>query len=120
MLSIFPSLLAWEQLSPFIIRIALGAVFLYWSHKAIKNKKLSSIEKIFGYLEGVAGILLIVGIWTQAAALFACIKLAGCLFGKIRHRQFLTDGVNYYLILLVMAISLLLTGAGFFAFDIPL
>jgi uncharacterized membrane protein YphA (DoxX/SURF4 family) len=120
MLSLFPSLISWSQLSPFFIRLVLGIVLLHWAYKAIRARNISSFEKIFGYLEGLAGILLVIGLWVQAAALFACIKLIICLGGKIRRKQFLTDGVNYYLILLVLAISLLLTGAGFFAFDMPL
>ncbi len=120
MLSLLPSLLSWNQLSPFLIRITLGAVLIFWSYRAFKDKGLSNSEKAFGYVEGITGILLIIGLWTQGAAIVACIKLIGCLIGKIRRKQFLTDGVNYYVILLVMAISLLLTGAGFFGFDLPL
>lgn len=120
MLSLFPSLLSWSQLSPFFIRLVLGLVFIFWAYKSFKNKSLSTPEKVFGYLEAIAGILLIIGLWVQGAALFACIKLIVCLIGKIRRKQFLTDGINYYALLLVMAISLLLTGAGFFGFDLPL
>lgn len=120
MLSLFPSLLSWSQLSPFLIRLTLGIVFIFWAYRSFKSKEISSTEKVFGYLEGVAGILLIIGLWVQAAALFACVKLAFCLVGKIRRKMFLTDGINYYILLLVMAISLLITGAGFFAFDLPL
>jgi uncharacterized membrane protein YphA (DoxX/SURF4 family) len=120
MLSLFPSLLSWGQLSPFFIRLTLGAVLLYWAYASFKTKNISTWEKVFGYLEGIAGILLVIGLWTQAAALFAGIKLVVCLVGKIRRKQFLTDGVNYYLVLLILAISLLFTGAGFFAFDVPL
>ena len=39
---------------------------------------------------------------------------------KVKDRAFLTDGVNYYIILLVLAISLLFSGPGFLAFDLPL
>jgi len=120
MLSLFPSLLSWDQLSPFFIRITLGIVLIFWSYRAFKNKGLSTTEKIFGYVEGVTGILLVIGLWVQGAAVVACIKLVGYIIGKIRRKQFLTDGINYYVILLVMAISLLLTGAGFFSFDLPL
>ena len=120
MLSLLPSLLSWNQLSPFLSRVTLGVVLIFWSYRAFKDKSLSTPEKAFGYVEGVTGILLVIGLWTQGAAIVACIKLVGCLIGKIRRKQFLTDGVNYYAILLVMALSLLLTGAGFFGFDLPL
>jgi len=120
MLSLFPSLLSWNQLSPFLIRVTVGIIFIFWSYRTFKNKGLSAPEKAFGYVEGVTGILLVIGLWVQGAAVIACIKLVSCLIGKIRRKQFLTDGVNYYVILLIMAISLLITGAGFFGFDLPL
>jgi uncharacterized membrane protein YphA (DoxX/SURF4 family) len=120
MLSLFPSLLSWSQVSPVILRITLGCVFVYWAYTAIRSKNISTTEHVFGYIEGVVGLLLIAGLWAQGAALVACIKLIGCIIGKIRKGAFLTNGVNYYLILLAIALSILLTGAGFVAFDLPL
>ncbi|MFA6404596.1 MAG: hypothetical protein WCW03_01185 [Candidatus Paceibacterota bacterium] len=124
MLSIFPSLLTYEQLSPFLIRLSLGAVFLFWAYRSFRaNKSSNNVSlntKIIQIIEGLLGIMLIIGLWTQLAALIILIDLIVRLIDRIRGKAFLTDGVNYYLLLLIMAISLLVTGAGFFAFDMPL
>ena len=77
-------------------------------------------NKIVAIIEAVVGILLLIGLWTQLAALVVILDLIIRLIRKIKNRSFLSNGVNYYLILLVMAISLLVTGAGFLAFDLPL
>ena len=119
MLSIFPTLLAYEQLAPFIIRIALGAVLIYWRIKASKETATIA-NKTVRTLEGVSGILLIIGLYTQVASLFVVIDMIVRIVDKIKHRQFLTDGVNYYALLLVMALSLVFLGAGAFSFDLPL
>jgi uncharacterized membrane protein len=119
MLSLFPELLSWSQLSPFLIRITLGLVLLYWAFQALRNSN-SGLGKLVGILEGIAAILLIIGMYVQGAALYAAIDLAIRLVGRIMNRSFLTNGINYYLILFVLAVSLLLTGAGLFAFDIAL
>ena len=39
---------------------------------------------------------------------------------KAREGKLLSSGINYYILLLAMAISLMFTGAGFLAFDLPL
>jgi uncharacterized membrane protein YphA (DoxX/SURF4 family) len=77
-------------------------------------------QKAIGIIEGVAGILLVIGLWTQVAALVVFVDLVIRLVERIMKKAFLTDGVNYYLVLLVMAISLMVTGAGWIAFDLPL
>ena len=120
MLSIFPTLLSFTRLAPFMIRLALGLVFVFWAYKSYKGTKSSSKSKTIGTVEGIAGILLVIGMWTQLAALYAVIDLLVRLFDRFKNKAFLTDGVNYYLLLLVMALTLLVTGAGFLAFDLPL
>ena len=123
MLSLFPYFLSYQQLSPLIIRVTLGVVFLYWAYTEFKkacSSKVSNKEKVCAIVEAFSGAFLIIGLWTQAAALVAIIGLVIEIAGKIRKRAFLTDGVNYYILLLVMAISLIFTGAGALAFDLPL
>lgn len=108
------------MLAPFIIRITLGAVLVFWAYRGLKDSSQSAGKKVADVVEALVGVLLIIGLWTQAAAALATIGLFVCLIGKIRSKAFLTDGVNYSLILLVLAISLLFSGAGAFAFDLPL
>ncbi len=120
MLSLFPSLLSFAPLAPFLIRLTLGIILILWTLQTFKNGSTTSSHKTISGIEGIAAILLIIGAWTQGAALFIVIDLIVRLIWKIRAKQFLTNGINYYLILLVLAVTLLLTGAGGFAFDYPL
>ena len=117
MLSLFPTLLSWTELSPLIIRLVLGAVFLHWTYKTLKHRPVSNNKKIVALIEFLTGALLIIGLWTQGAAIAAGVNLIIRLVERMQKKAFLTDGVNYYLILLVLALSLIVTGAGITAMD---
>jgi len=120
-LSILPSLLSWQQISPLLIRLTLGLVLLVESYRSVRRDSKKPATKALHLVEGLAGLLIVIGLWTQLSALFVAVDLVFRLIGKIKRKAFLTDGVNYYLLLLVMALSLLVTGAGaFWAFDMPL
>lgn len=121
MLSIFPELLSWQLISPLIIRLTLASILIFWSYRSIsKHKKQDAGQKALRLIESICGLLLFVGLWTQIAALIVAIDLLTKLYKKYKDKTLLTDGVNYYLILLVLAISLLFTGPGFIAFDFAL
>jgi len=120
MISLFPTFLAWNQLSPFLIRVTLGLIFVYWSYKGLQKPLSTAQAKTASTIEGLAGILLVIGFWSQLAALVIGLDLLVRLTDRIMRKSFLTDGVNYYLILLVLAISILVTGAGWFAFDLAI
>jgi len=122
MLSIFPSLLAYEQVGPLLIRLMLGVTLVYFGyHKTLKKGNSSgSNSKAYGFVEIIVGIFLVIGLFTQLAALLNAIILVIKLGFKVRDGAFLTDGINYYILLLVMAISLLFTGPGFLAYDLHL
>lgn len=71
-------------------------------------------------MEGIASLFIIIGLFTQVAVAIIIIDLLVRLIIKIRSKAFFSDGVNYYFIILILAISLLLTGPGFLAFDLPI
>jgi uncharacterized membrane protein YphA (DoxX/SURF4 family) len=120
MLSLFPSLLSWSQVAPLLDRLCLGAVLLWWAYRLYHNGSAPTGMKLVGLIEVVIAIFLVIGLWTQAAVLAAVIDLLIRIGGRIRNKSFLTNGINYYLVLLVLAVSLMLSGAGFLAFDLPL
>ena len=119
MLSFFPSLLVLEGFAPLLLRIALGSVFVFWAYRKLRSRE-NTKRIIGGAIEAIIGVFLIVGFLTQLAALISAIILSIHIIAKIKKKEFLTDGVNYYLILLFISLALLLTGAGFIAFDLPL
>ncbi len=120
--SIFPSLLTYSQFGPFLIRLVLGITLAYFGYEKIRNNGTSSGSntKLYGAVEIFISIFLVIGLYTQLAALLNAVILVIKLGFKARDKKFLSDGINYYILLLIMAISLLFTGAGFFAFDLPL
>jgi uncharacterized membrane protein YphA (DoxX/SURF4 family) len=120
MLSIFPSFLAYEQFAPTVIRLVLGFILLHWLYQSWKDRSLSNKQRILPTLEGLAGVLIVLGYMTQLGALIVIVDMIIKLSKKIGSKQFLTDGINYYLIVLALAFTLLVTGAGLFAYDLPL
>lgn len=114
----FPILLIFGLLAPLLLRVTLGLTFIHFGGKHIKSKKSRLLA--LGIIEIIGGALLVIGLYTQIAALVFSVILGVELIKKIKNREFLTDGVNYYLLLFVIAVSLLLSGAGLFAIDYPL
>jgi uncharacterized membrane protein YphA (DoxX/SURF4 family) len=122
MLSLFPSLLTYQQAGPFIIRVVLGITLAYFGYQKVMKRGTSSGSNsvIYGATEMLISIFLIIGLFTQLAALLNAVILVIKLALKAKDGKFLSDGINYYILLLVMCLSLLVTGAGFWAFDLPL
>lgn len=121
--ALFPALLSYHFFAPLILRIILALTFIHFGkHKIRQSTEYVALKfaKTIGWTEVILGALLIVGIFTQLVAGLVSIILVIQLLHKIKSKAFLTDGVNYYLILLVIAISLILTGPGHYAFDLPL
>lgn len=127
MLNPFPELLTYGLLAPFLIRLFLGVVLVLMAVRHIAPKNAASAEEasgsrgmrtVLGVVEGAVGLALIVGFYTQVAAIVAAL-LAASYLASPKLRAMSTEHVGLKA-LLVMALSLLLTGAGAFAFDIPL
>jgi len=114
MLSLFPQLLFLAPVSALLIRLALALLFALSSWRHVLSPSLS--VRVFAFVEITLAALLATGAATQAVALLAgVVVLAGFAFPNytIAPRTAL-------LLALVMCVSLLLTGAGAFAFDLPL
>ncbi len=113
MFAIFPNILFLAPLSATLIRVALAIVLAAsaWQHS--KNRGLLLALPI---VETATAAALAAGAWTQPMALVATILLIIQFFApnlRILARSTL-------LISLVLCLSLLVTGAGAFAFDLPL
>ncbi|KKU59147.1 MAG: DoxX family protein [Parcubacteria group bacterium GW2011_GWA2_47_12] len=135
MLSVFPSLLAFGLLAPLLLRLALGLVFVNFGwHKLARGRadKTAFFESLgwkpgeyfafgFGVVELVVGVMLIVGIYTQIAAFVAALISLGALALKRRTTSCGIESTRGFLALLfIISLSLLVLGAGLFAFDLPL
>ncbi len=134
MLNPFPELLNYSLLAPFILRVVLGLIFLDLGTLKFRSEKarwLASFETlglrpadffvpVYGILQVVGGAMLLLGLWTQVAALAFVLFTGAELYIEWSGREFLKRDFTFYLLIFVIAISLLLTGAGAYAFDIPL
>ncbi len=114
MLSLFPDILFLAPFSAFLLRISLGLVIGYagWTHFSHED----NIARAFGILESAVALTLIAGVWTQAAALAALVIIL-LHFSVPRLR---TATLGTALLSLAISLSLLVTGAGAVAFDLPL
>lgn len=132
MLSLFPQLFDFQIFAPFLLRIALGLVFI--AHGFPKLKQFGATAQFFNsvgikpakfwvavvaVVEFFGGIALIAGIFTQLAALLVAINMIVAI-SVVKRKQGFVGGYEFDLVLLAMALALALLGPGAFAFDLPL
>ena len=134
MLNPFPELLALSFLGPFILRVVLGLIFVdlgFLKLRLEKGRWMASFETLglrptsffvpfYALLQIVGGLLLLVGLWTQIAALLFVIFTGIELYVEWQAREILKRDMVFYLLIFAISLSLLLTGAGAYAIDIPL
>ena len=114
MLSLFPELLFLAPFAAFVTRVVAGFSIglIAYRHVVRPSNALRSL----GIIEGIIAILLVAGAYTQAAALAGAITIAVSLF-IVNYRVLPRSTLA---LLLIMSLTLVITGAGPFAFDLPL
>jgi uncharacterized membrane protein YphA (DoxX/SURF4 family) len=134
-LSLFPSLLGYQFLAIFLIRVALGLTFLrlwYIGWKFNREEQLESLNNlhlrpaplflnIILFVKLVGGTLLVIGLWAQGAALTtgAMMLIASAI--KLYKPELLPrHKTGFCLLVTAICFALLFLGAGAFAFDLPL
>lgn len=128
--SLFPSLFAYQFLAIGVLRMAMGAVTFFAGYRhlstrteksASQTKKTSSLAKMsVGALLVVAGLLLILGLYTQAAAIVASILWVGAAIVSLKRRESLPQFATIYFFVALVSLSFLFLGPGAFAIDLPL
>jgi uncharacterized membrane protein YphA (DoxX/SURF4 family) len=134
MLNLFPELMTFSLLGPAILRIVLGLIFLdlgmlkfkgertRWiaSFEALRLRPADLMVSIYAALQVIGGLMLIFGLWTQAAALAFTLFTGAELYTEWKAREMLKRDLVFYILVFAISLSLLLTGAGAFAVDLPL
>lgn len=134
MLNPFPELLTYSLLAPLILRLVAGVTFIdlglfvlkgekdRWltSFKALRIPRAEMAVKIFGYLEIITGAMLVLGLYTQIAALILTIITFFEAYIEYKEPVILKRNLIFYILLLTITLSLLFSGAGAFAIDLPL
>lgn len=134
MLNPFPELLTYSLLAPFLLRLVVGIIFLdlgFLKFKSERERWIASFETLrlrpadffvglYGSLQIIGGIMFILGIYTQIAAL-AFVIFTGCeLYIEYKMKEVLKRDMTFYIMVFTISLSLLLTGAGAYAIDLPL
>lgn len=134
MLSPFPALFAFSWFAPTIIRIVLGVFFIQFGVAKLRSEKSEKLTffELAGFpqahtfliatawIEILGGAMLVAGLYAQVAAIALSILMAGAVWIKRRKPELLKNDIEFYILLLVATVSIILTGAGAIAFDIPL
>lgn len=132
--NLFPDLFSFAIIAPFILRVAVGLIFMNLGSLKLGKERRGWIEAfhllkitpagffttLLGIIEAVGGFLLVIGAYTQAAALILGIIALCELLIEYKEESILKRDFVFYLLLTVICASLLLTGAGIFAVDIPM
>ena len=140
-LTIFPALLSYGFgsyfLVPFLLRVTVAAFFAYqvighFTHKKAvadvlhnKFKWVSHEMAVWGVgvlilAELALGLFLFVGAFTQIAAILAALAFVKMAFFHKSMPAYAPLSRATYILLIIICVSLLFTGAGAFAFDLPL
>jgi uncharacterized membrane protein YphA (DoxX/SURF4 family) len=119
MLSLFPiQFLA--PLAYFLLRVCAGLIFVRFGFNHFRFARTRRFFFIIGSVELALGLFLLLGLYAQFAALF------GAVLSLIQTKFFLPFSYPEYpqrlvfVLLFVISLSLVITGAGVFAVDLPL
>lgn len=122
MLSLFPQILFLSPLSATLLRITVAAAFFIAAYLQWQRRRHLSQGLLWGSLlfHVALGSMLFVGFYTQLAALLGGIGSLSGLFKNRSTEAFVVFSRGSLLLIIVMCLSLLMTGAGAFALDLPL
>ena len=133
-LNTFPSLLSFSFLSPMILRLVLGFIALnlgflkITSESELWRKLFETINfhpagffvKLLAAIETIGGILLLLGAYTQITAIvFALLFFCEAIL-EYRDDELERRSITFYILVFAIALSLVFSGAGAFALDLPL
>ena len=129
----FPDLFSLIFFAPFLLRVGLGTLLFLFGFIRLSGRRHVYLKRFrerwpelgevllfsLGGIEIVVGILFILGFYTQIAAL---VSMAMALLLLFRQNTRMISGNNkpMYFLIFMVSLSLLISGAGAFAFDIPL
>jgi uncharacterized membrane protein YphA (DoxX/SURF4 family) len=132
MLNTFPDLLTFSFFAPTLLRLAAavviaGIAYLQWKHVAsIERTNLPIVGKSTWWVwlstvaHGAIAVLLLLGYYTQIAALLGLLSAIKHFTFQHRYPNVFPLSRSTYFLLSVILFSLLFTGAGALAIDLPL
>jgi len=120
MLSLFPYLLSYTFFVPFILRLAVAGILLWATYPLVFTRDISLRERVMAITISLPAVLLAIGLWTQAAALIVAVAIALDALSP-RHVPIIhAFDTRTRALLTIIAFTLVLSGAGAYAIDLPL
>ncbi len=124
----------YSLLGPFVLRVLVGLIFLdlgLLKFRSEKERWVASFETLglrpadlfvplYAMLQVAGGILLLIGLWTQVAAMVLAAFTGIELYVEWQARDILKRDMVFYVLIFTISLSIVLTGAGAYAIDIPL
>ncbi len=134
MLNPFPELLTFSLISPLILRVVAGLIFINTGYlktgkekqrwaiffNSIRLRPAKQVAFAVGIIEIIAGTLLVVGLYTQYVCIALLILTAKEWYVEYKEDVLVARDIVFYTLIGAILLSLLLTGAGFLALDLPL
>lgn len=134
MMNVFPELLTYQLLAPALIRLGVAVVFLTLGYRHLFFQRSKTIATLLpklgawtvfsvwyvGIAELIVSILLLVGFLTQPAAIAGVVLAINLISWEKTLPEFTSFSKSFYFLFIVALLSLLFSGAGAFAFDMPL
>jgi putative oxidoreductase len=134
LLNTFPNILTYSLIAPLILRVVLGfiAIDLGYLKLGKENTRWNALfetinfhptalfVKALAIIEIIGGLMLLVGVFTQIVAIiFAVIYFCQAVL-EYREETLEVRDLPFYVLMFTISLSLVFTGAGAFAFDIPM
>lgn len=126
MFSVFPAMLVYYLFGAFLLRMAAAVALFYFATQSFLSTRNGSSAKLkyaswaLVAAEVAVGVLLFIGLYTQAAALAGMIIAAVLKVLSFWHLPPVSYSKVTYFLLFMICFALLFLGAGAFAFDLPL
>ena len=114
-LTIFPVLLTYGLFAPLLLRLTVGILRLL-----VGVEKYKKGNKGLAILNVLASILLIIGLYTQIVAIIAILLIKFDFYMERKADLLSREKTALSILMITILISLLVTGPGFWAFDLPL
>ncbi len=132
MLNTFPHLLVLGFFAPTMLRIAVACVFFCAAYAVQKHRHtiahlklpiigaLSWVGSFTAFAYAIIGLLLFTGSYTQVAAIIGALAAAKGWVLHTNYEELFPYSKSTYVLVFIICLSLVISGAGAMAFDLPL